>query len=153
MKITVEKTISQYQRLRKSKVGRLISPLVYLYFKLRFPATQVSANCTFGEGTRFMHAGMGTTVHEKAIIGKYCKIMQNVTIGGKYNKGTPVIGNYVYIGCGACILGGVKVGNNAVIGANAVVVKDVPECAIMGGVPAKIIGEVKEEYRINAYKE
>lgn len=53
--------------------------------------------------------------------------------------GTPVIGDNVKIGTGAKIIGGVTVGNNVFIGANAVVVKDVPDNCVVGGVPAKII--------------
>ncbi len=56
-----------------------------------------------------------------------------------YSKGPVVIGDNVWIGEGACILPGVTVGRNAIIGANAVVTKDVPENAVVGGIPAKII--------------
>lgn len=83
-------------------------------------------------------------VHEKAVIGRYCKIFQNVTIGQKHSKtqkndGVPVIGDYVQIGAGACLLGNIKIGNYAVIGANAVVIDDVPAYAVVVGIPGKIV--------------
>lgn len=71
-------------------------------------------------------------------IGKNCHIYQQVTIG--YNGvQAPIIGNNVRICCGAKVIGGIRVGNNVVIGANAVVCKDVPDNVIVGGVPAKVI--------------
>ena len=73
------------------------------------------------------------------VIGNNCTIFQNVTLGQNRNK-YPTIGNNVIIYSGAKIIGHVNVGDNAIIGANAVVTKDVPENAIVGGVPAKIIG-------------
>ena len=66
--------------------------------------------------------------------------MQNVSIAGRGpGNGTPIIEDDVMIGCGACILGGVKIGKGAKIGANAVVLKDVPAGSIAVGIPAKII--------------
>ncbi len=64
--------------------------------------------------------------------------MHGVTIAGKNGK-FPEIKDNVYIGSGACILGGIVIGNNSVIGANATVTKDVPENAVVVGNPAKIV--------------
>lgn len=71
-------------------------------------------------------------------IGSYLHIKHNVTIGlGK--GGVPIIGNNVYVGCGACILGGITVGDNVKIGAGCVVVHDVPsDCTVIGN-PAYIV--------------
>lgn len=77
------------------------------------------------------------------IIGNNCTIYQDVTIGQNKNK-YPTIGNNVIIYVGAKIIGDVHVGDNAIIGANAVVTKDVPPNAIVGGIPAKVI-----KYRSN----
>lgn len=77
-----------------------------------------------------------------AVIGANCNIYQGVTIGQKLRgerKGYPIIGNEVFISPGAKIIGKVKIGNNVVIGANAVVDKDVEDNAVVGGVPAKIL--------------
>ena len=78
------------------------------------------------------------TIVNAESIGKKVLIFQQVTIGVKDGKKPKILDN-VTICCGAKVLGGITIGNNAVIGANAVVVKDVPDNAIVGGVPAKII--------------
>lgn len=80
----------------------------------------------------------GIVISSKARIGSYCRVHAGVNIG-EHRGRAPIIGNYVYIGPGAKIVGGVVVGDRAVIGANAVVVKDVPPGVTVGGVPARII--------------
>jgi len=75
-------------------------------------------------------------------IGKFCNISQENTVGfaGRGSKrGLPTIGDFVHIGPGAKIIGKITIGNHVAIGANAVVTKDLPENAVAGGVPAKII--------------
>lgn len=91
-------------------------------------------------GGLYLEHGFSTIITAKSI-GKNCWINQQVTIGFKNSK-SPIIGDNVRISCGAKILGGIKIGNNAIIGANAVVIKDVPDNAIVGGVPAKVIGMI-----------
>lgn len=70
-------------------------------------------------------------------IGENCWINQQVTVGYTGHGRPPIIGNNVMITCGAKVLGSITVGDNAVIGANACVIKDVEPGAVMGGVPAK----------------
>ena len=81
-------------------------------------------------------------INSEVTIGKNCNVSQGVTIGvsnrGKY-KGNPTIGDNVYIGPGAKIFGAIKVGNNVAIGANCVVSKDVPDNAVVVGIPGRII--------------
>lgn len=85
---------------------------------------------------------MAVVVHARAVLGKKCMIGTCVTIGGKSGwYEVPVIGNNVHIANGAKIIGPVRIGDNVIIGANAVVVKDVPDNCIVAGVPAKIIKE------------
>jgi serine O-acetyltransferase len=77
----------------------------------------------------------GIIIHSHAIIGQQVTIMQQVTLGGSrlgINE-APVIEDYVYIGAGAKILGNVRIGHHAVVGANAVVTRDVPAFATVVG--------------------
>jgi len=95
---------------------------------------------SIGEGTVFGYGGIALIIHKHATVGRNCVIGGNVTIGGKSgSRDVPVIEDNVYIATGAKILGNVTVGEGAVIGANAVVVKDVPARSVAAGVPAKII--------------
>ena len=90
-------------------------------------------------GGLFIQHGFATMISAE-YIGENCWINQQVTIGYS-NKGDrpPTIGDNVMITCGAKVLGPVTVGNDAIIGANAVVIHDVESGAVMGGVPAKRI--------------
>ncbi|MDO4367789.1 MAG: DapH/DapD/GlmU-related protein [Bacteroidales bacterium] len=101
---------------------------------------ELSCTTSIGSGTAFVHNGLGCVVNPNSIIGNNVRILQNVSIAGRGpGNGTPIIEDDVMIGCGACILGGVKIGKGAKIGANAVVLKDVPAGSIAVGIPAKII--------------
>lgn len=97
-----------------------------------------------GEGTRFGYGGIGLVIHKKAKVGENCVISQNVTIGSR--GPLPVIGDNVFIGPGAKLLTG-KIGSNVVIGANAVVTKDIPDNCVVAGVPAKIISQDMDKYK------
>ena len=88
-----------------------------------------------GSGTVFPHS-VGIVIHHMSKIGKNCRIYQNVTIGG--GRG-PIIGNNVFIGAGACVLGNVVIGDDCKIGANAVVLTDLPRGATAVGVPANVV--------------
>lgn len=102
----------------------------------------------FGEGTSFPHLGLGVLIHPDCKIGKNCKILHGVTIGGKSgHKEVPIIGNNVLLGANSIIIGPIKIGNNVTVGAGAVVVKDVPDNTTVVGNPAKEIkrDDSKEE--------
>ena len=100
----------------------------------------------------FIDHGMGVVIGETSEIGNNVTIYHGVTLGGispsidsdkqRDVKRHPTLKNNVVIGSGAQILGPVTVGENAKIGANAVVTKDVPDNAVMVGVPAKNVGTV-----------
>lgn len=106
------------------------------------------------KGTKFAYGGIGVVIHARAIVGRNCMIGQGVTIGGKSGwYEVPVIGDNVEISAGARILGPIKIGSNVIIGANAVVVKDVPDNCIIAGVPARIIKEnMTDSDRAEIYK-
>ncbi|MDE6145301.1 MAG: serine acetyltransferase, partial [Muribaculaceae bacterium] len=101
----------------------------------------VPYQAVIGAGTKLGYGGMGVVIHRKSIIGSKCIIAQQVTIGGGNSRypGVPVIGDNVYIAKGAIVFGGISIGNNVVIGANAVVNKPIPDNAIVAGIPAKVI--------------
>lgn len=101
----------------------------------------LSVRAFASEGSRFEHHGIGCVIHKNAVFGKDCHIYQNVTVGAKwgYGKdGIPQIGDCVQIGAGAVLLGPIRIGNDCIIGANAVVIQDVPDGCYALGVPAVI---------------
>ncbi|HGG58499.1 MAG TPA: serine acetyltransferase [Gammaproteobacteria bacterium] len=97
-------------------------------------------SATVGENVVFEHQG-GIVIHGNAVIGDGCIIRQGVTLGNRRLDdpfGAPRLGRNVNVGAGAKILGRVEIGDDAVIGANAVVLDDVPAGHLALGVPAKI---------------
>lgn len=104
-----------------------------------------------GSGLYIGHFG-GIIVNYRAEIGKNCNLSQGVTLGQAnrgQNKGHPVVGDNVYIGPGAKIVGAVRIGDNVAIGANCVVTKDVPEGSVVVGVPGKVISQAGSKGYIN----
>lgn len=89
-------------------------------------------------GGLYIQHGFATMVAAKSI-GENCWINQQVTIGYNGQGDPPVIGNRVMITCGAKVLGSIHIGNNVIVGANAVVLRDVPDHCVVGGVPAEIL--------------
>ena len=98
----------------------------------------IEPNC-FGPGLSIAHAG-SVVVNDEVRVGVNCRIHSGVNIG--WQRGAaPKIGDNVYLGPGAKIFGGITIGDNAAVGANAVVCKDVPGNVTVGGVPAKVISQ------------
>ncbi|MEP7151230.1 MAG: serine O-acetyltransferase [Nitrospira sp.] len=90
----------------------------------------------------FIDHGMGVVIGETAEVGDYVTLFQGVTLGGtgkERGKRHPTLGNHVVVGAGAKILGGIRIGDNVKIGANSVVLKNVPPNSTVIGVPARII--------------
>ena len=124
-------------------IARIISQAIRF-----FTGIEIHPGATIGKNL-FIDHGMGVVIGETSIIGNNVTIYHAVTLGGispsidsdsqRNEKRHPTIGNDVVIGSGAQIIGPVKVGNNARIAANAVVVNDVKENTTMVGVPAKAI--------------
>jgi serine O-acetyltransferase len=89
----------------------------------------------------FVDHGMGVVIGETSVIGDNVTLYQGVTLGGTGKQKTkrhPTIGNNVVVGTGAKVLGNITVGDNSYIGANAVVIKDVPANSTVVGVPGRI---------------
>lgn len=92
----------------------------------------------------FIDHGMGVVIGETAEIGDDCTLYHGVTLGGtswQPGKRHPTLGSGVIVGAGAKVLGPIRVGDNARIGSNAVVVKDVPEGATVVGIPGRVVNK------------
>jgi serine O-acetyltransferase len=102
----------------------------------------ISYKTKIGAGFYISHY-TGIFIHDNAVIGRNCNISQSVTIGkknGGKHAGSPLLGDRVYLGPGCKIIGGIQVGNDVAIGANAVLTKDAADKSVMVGIPAQSIG-------------
>ena len=117
-----------------------MSRLMLRKYMFKF-GVSIPSTTNIGPGFYIGHFG-GIVIHADTVIGKNCNISQGVTIGisprGK-RQGVPVIGDNVYIAPGAKIFGNIRIGNNVAIGANCVVTKDIPDNAVVVGIPAHVI--------------
>ena len=122
-------------KLKIPVLPKIIEILIFLIYNSR-----VFSKTVIGKKTVFAYLGIGCIVHKDAIIGSGCMIGQGVTIGGRGARGgVPVIKDNVFIGAGARILGPVTIGNNVIVGPNAVVITSIPDNSICVGIPAKVI--------------
>ena len=100
----------------------------------------VPMSVEIGEGTQLAYGGNGVVLHHRVRIGRNVLIAPQVTLGGRNGlEDVPVVEDDCYLGCGAKILGPIRIGRGAQIGANAVVLHDVPAAAIAAGVPARVL--------------
>ena len=138
-------------------VARMISQLSRFFTGIEIhPGAKIGKNL-------FIDHGMGVVIGETSEIGNNVTIYHMATLGGiapsinsneqRQVKRHPTLGDCVVVGSGAQILGPVIIGANAKIGANAVVTKDVPENAVMVGIPAKNVGTATEEFKPYAVEE
>lgn len=116
---------------------RRIARVRHLFWSM-VTQSDIEPRATLGRRLMLPHPN-GVVIHEDAVIGDDCMIMQQVTIGMIGDGEVPRIGNRVYVGAGAKIIGKLTVGDGARIGANAVVVKDVPANCTAVGVPAQVM--------------
>ncbi|WP_283153414.1 serine O-acetyltransferase [Guptibacillus hwajinpoensis] len=135
-----------FKSLRAYSKGIPIIPKLYCTLVRIVFACDFNYTTKIHPSVEFIHNGLGCVIHPKAMIAEGCKIYQNVTLGGNgkvvngeaVNRGGPVLEKNVTVFSGACVLGPVTIGENSIIGANAVVIKDVPSNSIAVGVPAVI---------------
>lgn len=135
------RTIRRYQQwCARGPAGRIIARYYVLphRFWSAVAGADVPLNAAIGGGFAMPHPN-GIVIHPGATIGPNCIVFQQVTIGTRVGEGLPRIGGDVEIGAGAKILGPVTIGHHAKIGANAVVLTDIPEQATAAGIPARII--------------
>tara|TARA_B100000945_G_scaffold167663_1_gene134396 strand:- start:740 stop:1315 length:576 start_codon:yes stop_codon:yes gene_type:complete len=138
-------------------VARMISQLARFITGIEIhPAAKIGKNL-------FIDHGMGVVIGETSDIGDNVTIYHNATLGGispsinsneqRHVKRHPTLKDNVVVGSGAQVLGPIEVGKNAKIGSNAVVTKDVPENAVMIGIPARNVGTTTEEFKPYAVTE
>ena len=126
-------------KLYKARVPLL--PRVISQISRFFTGIEIHPGATIGRRF-FIDHGMGVVIGETAEIGDDVLIYQNVTLGGTGNeigKRHPTIGNNVVIGTGAKVLGGIRIGDNARIGAGSVVVHPVPDNSTVVGIPGRVV--------------
>lgn len=129
--------VSAYFWLRNLRfVARRVADLIRIFY-----ACDISPGAVLGQGCVFIHP-FCVVVGDGAIIGPGCKIYNGVTVGnrkGHHADGMARIGENVILGTGAKILGPIIIGDRSKIGANSVVLSDVPSDATAVGIPAKVV--------------
>lgn len=127
----------------------LLSKICFLYYKIRYSRRGKKLNIriplnTVGYGLRIHHiAGGGGCLLNCKSMGNYCGVNSGVLLGNnKERYDVPIIGDNVMLNAGCKVFGNITIGNNACIGAGAVVTKDVPAGGVAVGVPAKIIRKI-----------
>lgn len=111
-----------------------------------FTGIEIHPGATIGSGM-FIDHGMGVVIGETSEVGDNVTLFQGVTLGGTgklRGKRHPTLGSHVVVGAGAKVLGPIKIGDYVKIGANAVVLQDVPDHSTVVGIPGKIV-RIKDE--------
>lgn len=129
-------------RWSRGRVARWIpgmAPALRQLTRVLFGA-YLPAQAEIGEGTALGYGGMGVFLHPEARVGRRCLLSQQVSLAGCSGQaGAPILGDYVRIAVGARVLGPVRIGAFAVVGANSVVTRDVPPGTVVFGVPARVV--------------
>ena len=123
------------EQVRVPVIPRLIMTIARI-----LTGIEIHPAATIGRGL-FIDHGTGVVIGETSVLGDRVTLFQGVTLGGtgkERGKRHPTIGNNVVIGAGAKVLGNITIGSDSMIGANAVVVRDVPEHSTVVGVPGRI---------------
>ncbi|HWA01670.1 MAG TPA: hypothetical protein VG841_15285 [Caulobacterales bacterium] len=149
---TVWMRIAGYLRRRRWSRYTLYVPakLMQLRYRHKF-GISIPEHAAIGPGLFISHGG-GIVVNGDAVLGANINLSHNVTIGQANRgakRGSPVIGDHVFIAPGAAVIGHVHIGDQCAIGANAVVTKDAPPSSVLAGVPAKIVSESGSDGYVN----
>lgn len=129
-----------YKYRKRNKALYILIWLIYSHYCVKY-GVQIPAKVKIGEGFRIVHWG-GIVINEYAVLGKNVKVLNGVLIGAESRgkrKGVPIIGDNVWIGSKATIVGNVKIGNNVLIASNSFVNFSVPDNSVVIGNPGKII--------------
>lgn len=127
-------------RLSQALYRARLTPLAYWLqgVGLRRAGAELHPAAQIGPGFCLVHSS-GVVIGDRARIGAHFICFQNVTVGDSgHGDGMPILGDWVTAAAGAKILGGISVGSGATIGANAVVLRDVPPGGVAVGIPARI---------------
>jgi serine O-acetyltransferase len=131
----------------------LLPRLLSLFNRVVF-AVQLPAETQVGRGVKLNYSGLGTVIHARAVIGDRVVIGPGVVIGGRSHIfEVPVIEDDAEIGVGAKVLGPVRIGRGAVVGANAVVLDDVPPGAVVVGIPARVLRPRKLKTSVSEFSD
>ncbi|CAI8834584.1 serine O-acetyltransferase [Chryseobacterium sp. IT-36CA2] len=128
------------QKHQNKAILNIFWKIILRHYQIKY-GFQIYPETQIGEGFYLGHFG-SLVINPKTIIGKNCNIAQGVTIGQQnrgQNEGSPVIGDEVWIGTNAVIVGAIMIGNNVLIVPNSYVNFDVPSNSVVIGNPAKII--------------
>ena len=147
-KITFWYRVCGYFKSKKSLFFKFIYHISYIIYKHNQYLTgiQLPVTTQIGKGLTFAHFS-NIVIASTAIMGDNIIIYNGVTVGTVHgHKGAPTIGNNVVLYTGCKVLGNITIGSNVVIGANAVVTKDIPDYSVAVGIPAKVISDKGREY-------
>lgn len=147
------RAIARYQRYRDRRglvawINRNMGKAAHVFWSI-LSGSDISREASIDPGTRMPHPN-GVVIHAEAVVEPGCLIMQQVTLGQLAGGGAPHVGRSAYLGAGAKVLGPVRIGEGARIGANAVVLSDVPPHATAVGVPARITRQRVVEPHVKA---
>lgn len=137
---------------------KILPKIIWIIDRIIF-ATDIPFKADIDPTVRWGHNGLGTVVNPNSKIGEHTLIMQGVTIAGsleaerEYNGQiicSPIIGKHCMIGANSSLIGPIVIGDNVIIGAGAVVTKDIPDNSLVVGVPGRVIREVTDK-ELSAY--
>jgi putative colanic acid biosynthesis acetyltransferase WcaB len=128
------------------KVYRYIGFPYLIFYKILVEwlfCIEIPWNVKIGKGLRIYH-GQGLVLNNQAVIGNYCTLRHCTTIGNKVLPNgsiskSPVLGDYVDVGCNTCIIGDIQIGDHVTIGSGSVVTKSMPFNTVVAGNPATVI--------------
>ena len=122
--------------LRQNRIGSLLAVALHVCARV-WSSVDIHPEATIGGGLLIDH-GPGVVIGPGSVLGRNCRLYQGVTVGQNHGV-EPTLGNGVILSPGAKVLGGINIGDGALIGANAVVLSDVPAGGVSVGIPARVL--------------